>query len=76
MSRHPPPAAEPLAGFRQKAHLASLSAEQARATRQAAEQAYDEARWQVGDSFALLGILQRLAHDSYLAGLADERKQR
>lgn len=50
-----------------------LTDEQRRQIRQAAEQAYDKLRWYVGDCRELKEELQRLAKDSFLEGMRQER---
>ena len=52
---------------------ATLTDDQRRQIRQAAEEAYDKLRWIVGDSRELLGELQLLARDSFLEGARQAR---
>ena len=52
---------------------AVLTDEQRRQIRQAVEQAYEKLRWYVGDSRPLLEELQRLAKDSFVEGMRQER---
>ncbi len=47
----------------------TLTEAQRRHIFQAAEDAYDDLRWVVGDSRELLGALQILARDSFLEGM-------
>ena len=46
-----------------------LTDEQRRRIRQAAQEAYDDLRWSVGDSREMMSKLQLLARDSFLAGM-------